>query len=61
MFLTTSIAPGPCIYSLSVAMVTIPIVNLFSIEWMAGKKFFVNNTRFKAEVLEKQGIVTCLF
>lgn len=51
MFLATS--TDPCIYSLSVAMVTIPIVNLFSIAWMAGKYFFVNNTRLEAEVLEK--------
>lgn len=53
MFLTTSTAPDPCIYSLIVAMVTIPIVKLFSIAWMEGKNFFVNHTRLEAEALEK--------
>lgn len=61
VFLTTSTAPDPRIYSLSVAMVTMPIVNLFSIAWMAGKIFFVNNTRLEAEALEKHRIVTGLF
>lgn len=37
VFLTTSITPDPRIYSPSIAMVMIPIVNLFSIAWMAGK------------------------